>query len=198
MVQASSTIKLTRVKVKISGVPPGLLFQSKGVMEADAAKPPKPGKHRPADEEAKLRAHWMGTGKKKELCITSVMLYKSFCQAAIDFKQPQNKKKNMSFLVGATVAFELPNISLGTADFEVFEEYVRIPPRTGACVKIGRPLLSKWSASFVMLVDAELWPAEVLREIIIHAGKLVGIGAWRPALKGPYGRFVLDEFEVEE
>lgn len=194
----TSTIELTKVKAKITGVPPGLLFQGKGLMEAEGKKPTKAGKHRPAAEEAALRAHWTGRGRNRQLCLPSVMLYKSFCQAAIIFAQPNYKKSNMSFIVGATVAFEEQNIPLGTADFTVYEEWVRIPPRTGAMVKIGRPLLKKWSAEFVMAIDAELWNVELLRDIIIYAGKLVGIGAWRPGLKGPYGRFLLESFEVME
>jgi hypothetical protein len=209
-----TTIQLTKVHVALEGLPPGVIFQGKGLMEleknghakADAddgeekgkKKPPKTkkGKYLPPEEEAKHRAHWMGRGKTRQLCIPSRMLYLSFCQGALDFKQANDKKKNMSALVASTVAFEQDKIPLGTSKFETLEEYVRIPPRTGAMVLIGRPLLPKWKVSFDLLVDDEMWDAAMLEEIIAHAGKVVGIGAWRPRLKGPYGKFVVGEFKI--
>jgi len=202
---SATQIATVSVSVQIEGLPPGVLFGSKGLMEEEA-KPEnnsskKGGSRRTAVEEAPFRAHWMGARGKSNLCIPSVMLYRSFCQAATDFQQPRNKRKNMSTLVGATVAFEQDKIDLGTKDYEVFGdpelgEWVRIPPRTGAMVRIGRPIVRKWSAAFTVLVDDEMWDATMLEEIIKHAGRTVGIGAWRPQLKGPHGRFVVNEFVV--
>jgi hypothetical protein len=198
---ASSKLEATesRVHVTIAGKPPGLIFGGKGVMEADAAEPSakKKKKYREPQEEAKLRGHWKGTGKSRELCIPSPMLYLSFCDAAKDYTHPANKRKSMVYLLAATIAFEEDRIGLGTSEFECFEDYVRIPPRTGPCVKIGRPRLKEWEASFTIIVDHEMWNIEMLQEIIVHAGKTVGIGAWRPSLKGSHGRFALVKFEVE-
>jgi len=193
-----SEIQLTRVKVSLQGLPPGLLFQGKGLMEADQKDPTSSKKktYRPAAEEAELRAHWLGNGKKRQLCIPSVMLYNSFCQAAMDFKDPNNKKRSMGNLIGSTISFEDVKIGLGHSKYEVYEDYVKIPPRTGAMVLIGRPLIREWAASFVMNCDCEMWTAGLLEEIIKTAGKTVGIGAWRPKLRGPYGKFTLKEFKV--
>jgi hypothetical protein len=141
-----------------------------------------------------LRAHWIGTGRKRQMAIPWVMLHKAFCQAAQDFKY--KGRKNMSPLIGSTVACEQAMIPLDNSDYEVFTEWVRIPPRTGAMVQIGRPLKPKWKCSFVLVCDCEMWNAELLEQIIVGAGKTIGIGAWRPALKGPYGRFVVTSFEV--
>lgn len=183
---------LKRVRVKICGKEPGIIFQGKGLMEEDAgsAKPPR----RTPDEEAKLRAHWMGTGRNRTLCIPWVMLYNSFCSAAGSFKYRGSKK--MTAVVSATISCETDNITLGTDQYEVFAEYVRIPPRTGALVKIGRPRVREWSAEFVLVVDDELYDVNNLLPIMQHAGNLIGIGAWRPEKRGPYGRFTVAEFQV--
>jgi hypothetical protein len=192
---------LVCVSITMEGLPPGLLFQGKGLMEADAKDPTpkKKGKaYRPADEEAKLRAHWMQNGKGKQvLCIPSVMLYNSFCKAAGDYKDPGNKKRSMGTLIGSTISFDDTKISLGTDKFETYEEYVKIPPRTGAMVLVGRPLIRDWKVTFGMSCDCELWNIAILEEIIRSAGKTVGVGAWRPQLKGPYGKFRLVEFKVK-
>jgi hypothetical protein len=183
-----------RINVTIRGLPPGIIFQGKGVMAADEADGGKKKKQRPPEEEAKLRAHWTGTGASRQLCIPWVMLYQSICAAGGTFKY--RGQKTMSTVVAATISCEVDKIPLGTSEYEVYEEYVRIPPRTGVMVSIGRPRIPKWEASFVLVVDDELYAAENLREIIAHAGKLIGIGAWRPQLKGPYGRFEVTEFEI--
>lgn len=183
------------VGVTLRGLPPGIIFQGKGLMDVDAADAGKKKKARPPEEEAKLRAHWMGSGASRQLCIPWVMVYQSICTAAGSFKF--RGQKTMTTVVAATISCESDNIPLGTSDFEVYEEYVRIPPRTGVMVKIGRPRLRDWTATMKLMVDDEMYAAENLREIIAHAGKLVGIGAWRPQLKGPYGRFEVTEFEIE-
>ena len=187
-----STVK--RIAVTIRGLPPGVIFQGKGLMAADEGDTGKKKKHRPAAEEAKLRAHWTKVDGKDQLCIPWVMLYQAICAAAGSFKF--RGQKTMATIVAATISCEQDRIPLGTDQFEVMEEYVKIPPKTGSMVLVGRPRLSKWQASFVMVVDDEMYAAENLRDIIAHAGKLIGIGAWRPQLKGPYGRFEVTAFEI--
>lgn len=185
---------IKKVHVTIRGLSP-LIFQGKGLMEADGEESGKKKKSRPPEEEAKLRAHWTGKGENRVLCIPWVMLYQSICSSAKSFKF--RGQRTMGTVVAATITCTEDKISLGTAEFETLEEYVKIPPRTGAMVKIGRPLIREWEVSFTMIVDDELYDANVLHEIIRHAGKLIGIGAWRPELKGPHGRFEVTAFEVE-
>ena len=192
--------QLTKVKVVIEGIAPGVMFQGKGVMEADAnGKKPK---KRSQEEEARLRAHWMGRGKNKQLCIPWVMFQKSFCQAAnaFDWVMPDGKKQKvkLGYIIGSTLTCEVDFISLGTDQFETWVEWVRIPPKTGAMVQIGRPLIRKWKVEMILVIDDEMWNVAILEEIIAHAGKVVGIGAQRPGLKGPYGKFVVLSFEVME
>lgn len=190
----SVAMTLTKVEVTVEGLPPGLIFQGKGLMALDGTKR-KP--ERPPEKEAELRAHWVKVKGKKQLCIPSEMFYNSFCQAGVDFKDPNKKSRGMGNLIGATISIEPPRIPLGTAKHEVKMDWVRIPPRTGAMVEIGRPWIREWKASFTVTVDEEFWKAELLEGIIKHAGKRVGIGAWRPSLRGAYGKFVVVKFAVK-
>lgn len=187
---------LAKVRVTLSGVHPGVMFQGKGIMEADAGSS-KRTKPRGPQEEAELRAHWMTVDGKRQLCIPWNMFYQSFCAAAAQFRY--TGRKTMTSIVAATVACEVDKISLGTAKFSTYEDFVRIPPRTGAMVSIGRPVMPQWQVQIPMIIDDELWDvATQLPPIIKHAGQLIGIGAWRPSLKGSYGRFTVDAFEVLE
>lgn len=188
-----TVISIVKIDVGIQGVPPGLLMASKRIMEAESLKK---GVQRTAEQEAELHCHWT-TAKKRMLGIPWVNLYKSICTAASDYKY--KGQKTMGTLVAATISCEEDMISLGTDGYEVYAEWARIPPRTGAMVKISRPRIREWKASFVLIVDPEMYGKEglsALKNIIAHAGKMVGIGPWRPQLKGPYGRFIVTQFKI--
>jgi hypothetical protein len=187
---------LKKVRVVLCGREPGMIQQK---MNGEQTKPPggKKGQHATPEQEAINHAHWTGTGKNVSLAIPWVAVYRSICSAASDFKA--GGRKNMSTLVAATISCETPLISLKTNKYEVFAEFVRIPPRTGAMVRVGRPLIKDWRAEFIMSVDSEMYAhgdVGCLRAIIEQAGKMVGLGAWRPQLKGPYGRFFVEVFEI--
>lgn len=193
----ASAIKIAKANVTLQGLPPGLLMNSKRLMELDRGKSgAKKGAHRSPEEEAELHCHWTTVKGKKMLAFPWAGLYRSICSAASQFKW--QGKKMMTELVAATISCEQDFISIGTDKYEVYPEWVRIPPRTGSMVKVGRPRIREWEMSFTLLVDDELYGkgAGMLEDIIQHAGKMVGIGPWRPSLKGPYGKFVVSKFEV--
>lgn len=191
MAKSTSTVVSTLVKayVSVEGLPPGVLFQGKGLMDM-----PQTGKPRPPEEEARLRAHWTIVGKQKQLGIPWVMFYRSICKAGARFKT--KGKRTFESVLAPTMSCEQECIPLGMDKFETFVEWVKIPPRTGAMVKIGRALLREWACSLAITLDCENYDPEMLRQVIEEAGKNVGIGAWRPQLKGPYGRFRVTEFSI--
>lgn len=195
-------IELKHVKVEIQGLPPGMLMASKRIMDDTASGGGKTGKHRPPDVEAELHAYWTGSGKSRSLAVPWNNLYKSICTAAGHFKFKGAQR--MTSIVAATVSCETDYIALRDGngklltEYEVYSEWCRIPPGPkGAVVKIARPRIAEWKATFTMVVDDEMYKANALEDIIKHAGKMVGIGPWRPALKGPYGRFVVAGFAIE-
>ena len=194
MVATTSSIQMKTVTVTIQGMPPGLLMNSKRLMEADGGEGKKP--KRTPEQEAELHCHWMPGKGKKHLALPWASLYKCICAAASEFKAKGRGTKRMTNLVAASISCDQDFISIGTSDYEVYQEWVRIPPRTGAMVKIARPRIRAWEATFTMMVDDEKYDVNMLREIIEEAGKTVGLGPWRPSLKGPYGKFVITAFKV--
>jgi len=58
-----------------------------------------------------------------------------------------------------------------------------------------RPWFPKWSVSFTLLVDHDMFSSEDARIIVDYAGKRIGVGTRRPERKGPYGRFVVTEWK---
>lgn len=65
---------------------------------------------------------------------------------------------------------------------------VRIPS-TGGRILAHRPMFDDWRLSFTLDIDDKIISPNLARAIIDDAGKRVGLGDFRPATKGPYGRF---------
>lgn len=71
---------------------------------------------------------------------------------------------------------------------------VRIPS-TGGRILAHRPMFDDWSLQFVVDLDTTIVGAKVFRMIVDDAGKRIGLGDFRPATKGPYGKFVVTLWE---
>ena len=72
---------------------------------------------------------------------------------------------------------------------------VRIPS-TGGRILAHRPMFDDWALEFVVDLDTSILGEKLLRQIIDDAGKRIGMGDFRPQCKGPYGRFVVNNWEV--
>lgn len=68
-------------------------------------------------------------------------------------------------------------------------------PATGGRVLAHRPMFDDWSLAFTMELDTDMVTVDLLRQIVDDAGKRVGLGDYRPARKGPYGKFVVTEWK---
>jgi hypothetical protein len=58
-----------------------------------------------------------------------------------------------------------------------------------------RPMFSEWSAEFSVCIDPGVIDVSDVRLALSNAGRLVGIGDWRPGAPrgGSFGRFVLED-----
>jgi len=66
---------------------------------------------------------------------------------------------------------------------------------TGGRILRHRPMFDEWNMEFDVQIDTDLVGERLIRDILTDAGRLVGIGDFRPAKKGPYGRFALVSWE---
>lgn len=72
---------------------------------------------------------------------------------------------------------------------------VRIPS-TGGRILAHRPMFDDWALEFVAEVDGSILGERLFRQIVDDAGKRIGLGDFRPQCKGPYGRFVVTQWQV--
>jgi hypothetical protein len=63
---------------------------------------------------------------------------------------------------------------------------------TRACIPVG------WQINFSLRCDSSQVELSVLEDMIRAAGRYIGMGSWRPANGGRFGRFTLDAFEAVE
>jgi len=68
-------------------------------------------------------------------------------------------------------------------------------------VKVGqmrvarvRPIFPVWACEFTILADTSVIEVEQVKQSLVNAGKLVGLGDWRPGAPrgGSFGRFTVE------
>jgi hypothetical protein len=71
-------------------------------------------------------------------------------------------------------------------------------PSTGGRVMIHRPRFDEWETTFTLDVDTEMFDTNLVRQLVDDAGKRIGLGDFRPARKGPFGRFVVTKWNEKK
>ena len=61
----------------------------------------------------------------------------------------------------------------------------------------SRPRFEEWALEFLLDIEEDEVPQEVLQEILEYAGKRVGIGDFRPEKGGSFGRFQITKWEIQ-
>lgn len=75
---------------------------------------------------------------------------------------------------------------------------VRIPS-TGGRILCHRPMFDDWKLTFVADLDTSILHPKLFRSVVDDAGKRVGLGDFRPATKGPFGKFTVTSWaEIAE
>lgn len=64
-----------------------------------------------------------------------------------------------------------------------------VNPATGGRMMAHRPRFDVWSLDFDLEVDDSMFDEKIVRTLVDDAGKKIGLGDFRPARKGPFGRF---------
>lgn len=73
---------------------------------------------------------------------------------------------------------------------------VRIPS-TGGRILCHRPCFNDWALTFDITLDITMLSEKMLRELVDAGGKRIGLGDFRPACKGPFGKFVVTNWNSE-
>jgi hypothetical protein len=144
-------------------------------------------------EQAEKRLYIGHDGKP---IIPQPNLFRCLIDGGSFFKAGKSKVTTQkSSLIPACVeiqGIELPLVS--REPWQVDTRAVRIPS-TGGRILCHRPSFNDWKITFTMAVDTEMMTVKMAREILDAAGKRIGLGDFRPACKGPFGKFVVTSWK---
>jgi len=73
-----------------------------------------------------------------------------------------------------------------------------VNPTTRGKNVLHRPKFDKWNLDFEVTFDEETIEIPVMKEIFDIAGRVVGVGDWRPAKKGRFGKFQVTSWKEKK
>jgi hypothetical protein len=127
-----------------------------------------------------------------ELAIPSEYVRQAVITAAKYRQDPRSPRKSAMDLFKAGVVMETDLMTLGSAAWDYLDTRRVVVQRAG--VNRQRPAMNAgWEVSGqIMVLTPEYISRDVLLDVLMNAGRLVGVGDFRPT----YGRFQVTTFDV--
>lgn len=190
---------MLRINLTIEGVSPLILwrFTDEAAMRATSGNTTRAAA---ADRGTPLEQAEKGLyyGLKGKLMVPQPNLLRCLVDAGVFFKagKKQITTKTESLLYGCLdiVGAEIPLNH--KQPWKVDTRAVVIPATKGR-ILCHRPMFDDWALTFTAELDTNVVSEKLFRELVDAAGKRIGLGAYRPARKGPYGRFVVTEWKKQ-
>lgn len=179
-----------RVEVKIQGLAP-ILFHRWNCESVEAKSNAKKGSQEKKTDDVESYVY---RNEEGELSIPGEYLRGSIIVAAKFQQDPRSPRKSAMDLYKAAIVSLTEFASLGTKEWDYLDKRRVVVQRAG--ITRFRPAMNKgWEATFILLVNLpEYVDPSSLHTTISQAGKLIGLGDFRPS----YGRFNVTEFRVLE
>lgn len=142
------------------------------------------------EEQARLAAYVLPDG---ELYIPGMAVQRGLIASAVYSKG--KGRASLQKQVAACLFVWPEHILLNQRTFEVDARPVTIPSTKGRVVRY-RPRFDKWRATFSVEWDSDLLTEAQVRTVVDDLGQRVGILDFRPERKGPYGRFMVTNWNA--
>ncbi len=190
---AESGIAMTQpysVSVTIEGVAP-ILFHAWNCESVESkGKAAKGSKEKKTDDVES----YVYRNDKNEICIPGEYLRGAIVGASKFRQDPRSPRKSAADLHKAAIVSLTPLASLGSKDWDYLDRR-RVTIQRNAITRSRPAFKDGWKATFILMVNLpEYVSPSALNETITQAGKLIGLGDFRPS----FGRFVISHFEVLE
>lgn len=137
-------------------------------------------------------------GHNSKPMIPQPNLFRAIIDAGTFFKAGKSKVTTQkSSLIPACLEIDGIELAIIHKDpWAVDTRAVRIPS-TGGRILCHRPSFNDWRIAFTLRIDTTMIAPKLVREIVDAAGKRIGLGDFRPACKGPFGKFVVVEWKEQ-
>lgn len=166
-------------KVTIEGLPPGILMHAFPMQPIPGFEKMEP------EEQAKHAEYRTPEGK---LHVPGINIQRAFVNGG-KFVKGKGRASLMN-TVAACVFVSPPHVILNKQKYEIDSRPVVNPTTKGRIIR-NRPWFQDWKLSFEVEWDPTLISDAQMREVVDHTGSRVGILDFRPACKGPFGRFIV-------
>jgi hypothetical protein len=126
------------------------------------------------------------------ICVPGEYVRQSIIHAAKFRQDPRSPRKSAMDLFKAGVVSLTPLASLGVHAWH-YEHRCRVTIQRNGVTRCRPALAAGWSIDLDLLVNIpEYVPPDALQDVLVNAGRLIGIGDFRPT----YGRFAVRSFEA--
>lgn len=127
-----------------------------------------------------------------EIALPGEYLRQSIINAAKFKQDPRSPRKSAMDITKAAVISLTPLASLGVTDWDYLDKR-RVVVQRSAVTRTRPAMLAGWEAAVVLMITLPEYIDETfLRQLIDDAGRLIGLGDFRPT----YGRFSVVGFRV--
>lgn len=190
---ARSGVEMTmpyRVEVTIEGVAP-ILFHAWNVESVESKAAAKKGSKEKKSDDVES---YIYRNDKREICIPGEYLRGAIVGAAKFQQDPRSPRKSAMDLFKAAVVSLTALASLGVKDWDYLDRR-RVVIQRNAITRSRPAMREGWKAKFILMVNLpEYVSQELLNSTIQQAGKLIGLGDFRPT----FGRFLVIKFDLLE
>ena len=125
-----------------------------------------------------------------QICLPGEYLRGSIVHAAKFRQDPRSPRKSAMDLFKAGVISLTPLASLGVDEWD-YEDKRRVVVQRSGVTRVRPAMRAGWKAEFLFMINLPEYIDEpFLREVLAMAGRLVGVGDFRPT----YGRFDVTKF----
>jgi hypothetical protein len=153
------------------------------------------GKKGTPREQCELRLYRDTTG---HCVLPGPNLFRSIIDAGTFIKSGKSKITTMrSSLVPAGVALLELELPIAPGKWEADSRAVVNPSTQGRMI-CHRPRFDEWRVKFTLDIDTTLFSPATVRELVDLAGSRIGVGDFRPARKGPFGRFKVTGWKIDK
>jgi hypothetical protein len=180
---------MKKFKVTIQGTTP-LLMNRPSAMIGDISKDKKAFEDNPKGQ-AELKLYVNHEGK---LYMPNTHLQGALVEAGKNKKVVGKGKSTYSKIVGYSVAINPFEIIHKKQNWEIFS-VLAVNPNTKGRNLLHRPILKDWEVDFEVEFDETEIAPVIMHELIEIAGKISGVGDWRPNKKGFYGKFQITNWK---
>jgi hypothetical protein len=131
---------------------------------------------------------------KKEICLPGEYLRQAICMAAKFKQDPRSPRASALNIFKAGIAVVDELCSLGAKNWDYLDQR-RVVVQRNAITRQRPAMLAGWETDVSLLVQTpEYISRDLLLDVATQAGKLVGVGDFRPT----YGRFAIVRFDISE